>query len=403
MSLELVENYFKSIGVRNPKSDAVYVKQGRKRFGKPFEDLTYVMGARADGAAIDPYELKNSSLELSLYVGEHHASLVWREFASWLVRANIDGASQVLDLGCENGVLTCFYGSLRPDAKVVGVERCGAAVAAARKLATSLGLSNVSFEHADIQNYLARSAGRFPIIMATLAMHEILKRAGAREPFQWEGECERIEAVVLTDADLYAIETLKAVGGVLTEDGLFISLDRSPTSASMWWYAQCLEQAGMKVSLNRSYLIEGDRPSQAERFPLTVGRGSEPRTTPEEIVSLSSFKKLAATKMSFQDDLADVMVRSFGPTEVMFEAVCTFLNGSGVRTLRLLKTPTLLVLHDFTNHGFQAASLFPLVALPEALQLCTTITSEPEAYCAVHGSVTEDGKRWLARLDCPPE
>jgi hypothetical protein len=65
MSLELVENYFKSIGVRNPKSDAVYVKQGRKRFGKPFEDLTYVMGARADGAAIDPYELKNSSLELS--------------------------------------------------------------------------------------------------------------------------------------------------------------------------------------------------------------------------------------------------------------------------------------------------------------------------------------------------
>lgn len=228
MSLELVENYFKSIGVRNPKSDAVYVKQGRKRFGKPFEDLTYVMGARADGAAIDPYELKNSSLELSLYVGEHHASLVWREFASWLVRANIDGASQVLDLGCENGVLTCFYGSLRPDAKVVGVERCGAAVAAARKLATSLGLSNVSFEHADIQNYLARSAGRFPIIMATLAMHEILKRAGAREPFQWEGECERIEAVVLTDADLYAIETLKAVGGVLTEDGLFISLDRSP-------------------------------------------------------------------------------------------------------------------------------------------------------------------------------
>ena len=280
----------------------------------------------------------------------------------------------------------------------------GAAVAAARKLATSLGLSNVSFEHADIQNYLARSAGRFPITGPCHARN--FEASGGARTISWEGECERIEAVVLTDADLYAIETLKAVGGVLTEDGLFISLDRSPTSASMWWYAQCLEQAGMKVSLNCSYLIEGDRPSQAERFPLTVARrarGSEPRTTPEEIVSLSSFKKLAATKMSFQDDLADVMVRSFGPTEVMFEAVCTFLNGSGVRTLRLLKTPTLLVLHDFTNHGFQAASLFPLVALPEALQLCTTITSEPEAYCAVHGSVTEDGKRWLARLDCPPE
>jgi hypothetical protein len=31
MNLELVENYFKSIGVHRPKSDAVFVKQGRIR------------------------------------------------------------------------------------------------------------------------------------------------------------------------------------------------------------------------------------------------------------------------------------------------------------------------------------------------------------------------------------
>src|SRR5262245_10436750 len=64
-NFELVEDYFKSIGVRRPRSDAVYVMQGRKRFGKLFEELTFIIGARANGAAIDPYELKNSSLELS--------------------------------------------------------------------------------------------------------------------------------------------------------------------------------------------------------------------------------------------------------------------------------------------------------------------------------------------------
>jgi hypothetical protein len=31
-----VESYFKSIGVGRPKSDAVYVKQGLKKFGKAF-------------------------------------------------------------------------------------------------------------------------------------------------------------------------------------------------------------------------------------------------------------------------------------------------------------------------------------------------------------------------------
>ena len=190
MSLELVENYFKSIGMHRPKSDGVYVKQGRKRFGKPFEDLTLVIGSRANGIEIDPYELKNSSLELSLYVGEHHTSPMWREFASWLVRENIDKPSHVLDLGCENGVLTCLYGSLWPDAKVIGVERSPAAVACARKLAASLGLQNVCFEYADARGYLGENAGRFQIIIASHAMHEILEREGARKPFQWKGEYE---------------------------------------------------------------------------------------------------------------------------------------------------------------------------------------------------------------------
>jgi len=396
MSLELVENYFKSIGMHRPKSDGVYVKQGRKRFGKPFEDLTLVIGSRANGIEIDPYELKNSSLELSLYVGEHHTSPMWREFASWLVRENIDKPSHVLDLGCENGVLTCLYGSLWPDAKVIGVERSPAAVACARKLAASLGLQNVCFEYADARGYLGENAGRFQIIIASHAMHEILERERARKPFQWKGEYERIEDITLTDADLYAIETLKAVGAGLTEDGFLISVDRSPTPATMWWYAQCLEQAGMKVSLNRSYLIECQSPSGGERFPLTVARRArrtDPRTTAEEIVSLASFKKIAAMKMSFQEDAADAIVRSLGPTDLMFEAVCEYFDGSGVRTLRLLKTPTLLVLHDFTNHGFQTASLAPLVALPDVLQQCAAITSELEAHCTVHASVTEHGKR----------
>jgi hypothetical protein len=106
-------------------------------------------------------------------------------------------------------------------------------------------------------------------------------------------------------------------------------------------------------------------------------------------------------KMSFQEDLADAIVRSLGPTEIMFEAVCKYVDGSGTRTLRLMKTPTLLVLHDFTSRGFQAASVAPLVALPEVLQQCAAVTSELEAHGTVHGRVTQDGKRWLERLDCP--
>jgi SAM-dependent methyltransferase len=399
-----VESYFKSIGVGRPKSDAVYVKQGLKKFGKAFEDLTFLIGERANGVGADPYEDKNSSLDLSLYVGEYHVSNVWREFASWLVKENLPTPSEVLDLGCENGVLTCLYAILWPDAKVIGVERSPAAVAAARELAKRLSLGNVSFEQSDARRYLDANVGRFQVITATLVMHEFLAEAGRRKPFTWESEYERIEDITLTGADLHTVETLKAVVRALTTGGILISLDRSPHLASKWWYTQCLEAAGMKVSLARSYVIECSHPSGVERFPLTVARRAredESKTTPAEIVSLASFRELSALKLSLQADLADAFVRSIGPTEIMFDAVCEYLDGSGIRTIQLLKAPAFLVVHDFTNHGFRTAGIAPLVALPQVLSQCNDLTTELEAHCIVQKSVTEAAILWLSRLDCP--
>jgi hypothetical protein len=107
--------------------------------------------------------------------------------------------------------------------------------------------------------------------------------------------------------------------------------------------------------------------------------------------------------MRFREDLADAFVRSIGPTEIMFDAECEYLDGSGIRTIRLLKAPALLVLHDFTNHGYQTASIAPLVGLREVLSKCLVITSELEAHCTVQETVTEAAKIWLCRLDCPTE
>ena len=337
MTSEQVERYFTSIGIRRAKSQAVFEKQGRKRFGKTFEQLLFIVAQRGSGVEIDPYEAKNSSLDLSLYVGEYHASGMWREFASWLVRENLPTPSEVLDIGCENGVLTCFYAILWSNANVVGVERSQAAVSAARELAKRLGLGNVSFEQTDARHIVDANSGRFQIILATLVMHEFLNRTAARKPFAWDGEYKRIEDVILTNADLHAVETLKAVGAALADGGILISLDRSPHLASKWWYARCLEEAGMKVSLTRSNSIECQGVSGSERFPLTVlrcAREGEPATTPAEIVSLASFRELSALKMHFREDLADAFVRSIGPTEIMFDAVCEYRDGSGVRTIR---------------------------------------------------------------------
>jgi SAM-dependent methyltransferase len=235
MTSDQVERYFTSIGIRRAKSQAVFEKQGRKRFGKTFEQLLFIVAQRESGVEIDPYEAKNSSLDLSLYVGEYHASGMWREFASWLVRENLPAPFEVLDIGCENGVLTCFYAILWPNANVVGVERSQAAVSAARELAKRLGLGNVSFEQADARHFVDANPGRFQIIFATLVMHEFLNGTATRKPFAWDGEYERIEDVILTDADLHAVETLKAARRCADEHGFPSRMrpgDRPPVQRS---------------------------------------------------------------------------------------------------------------------------------------------------------------------------
>lgn len=358
---------------------------------------------RADGTSkADPYDLKNASLDLSLYVAEQYSSGVWRAFARWLVQEKLPVPQRVLDLGCENGVISCLLASVWPEAQVVAVDRSGPAILAARKLATRLGLKNVTFEEAGARHFLTQNQNTFSIIVATLATHEVLKDPGGREPFQWNEAYVALEDIRLSQKDEYAISVLRQIRSSLTPNGLFISLDRSPTSATTWWYVQCLEEADLRVSLRYSYKIEAQSAyGIVEKFPLTMTtRADEGRrnTSAEEILSLASFPELSALSLTLKEDVADLFLRSLGRTQIMFEAVAKYVDNSGIRTIQLLKTPTILVLHDFTDHGHRTAFVAPLVALPELVGQCQNIVQELKGQAVVSASTTEAGEELLARL-----
>jgi hypothetical protein len=104
------------------------------------------------------------------------------------------------------------------------------------------------------------------------------------------------------------------------------------------------------------------------------------------------------SKIQFEGDLADLLIRSIGPTVVLVSAKCDYVDGSGIRTLKLLKAPAVLVLHDFTSRGFQAASIAPCVALPDVLGQCQTIVSDLEGLGAVEATLTSAGRSELLGL-----
>ena len=82
----------------------------------------------------------------------------------------------------------------------------------------------------------------------------------------------------------------------------------------------------------------------------------------------------------------------------MFEVGAKYVDNSGTRTIRILKTPTILVLHDFTNHGAKTVFVAPLVALHELIANCQSIAKELDSDAVVTTSITEAGEALLARL-----
>jgi SAM-dependent methyltransferase len=62
----------------------------------------------------------------------------------------VDGAT-ILEFGCGPGVLTTYYARRYPQARVTGVDRSHACIAAAQRKAEALGLSNVHFVCLDLE------------------------------------------------------------------------------------------------------------------------------------------------------------------------------------------------------------------------------------------------------------
>ncbi|ETJ33131.1 hypothetical protein Q604_UNBC12421G0001, partial [human gut metagenome] len=61
---------------------------------------------------------------------------------------NLDG-KKVLDLGCDNGITTCFVANLYPNSEIIGVDKCKKGIKCAEEIAQKLGVKNVKFEAVD--------------------------------------------------------------------------------------------------------------------------------------------------------------------------------------------------------------------------------------------------------------
>lgn len=261
-----VESYLRSVGIGCYLERDAFWKRLQEKHGPIAEQVAHAISAREEGEDVDVYPLKNTTLALSIDVTAQYYNQMYKEFLSWFCREKFPEPTCLLDVGCDNGILSCFYGTLYPAAEVVGIDKCEQGIVCARELGHRLKLANVRFEVCDLQSLEGAFPERsFDLIMSTAVFHEV-PEFPEDEPDSGcasitmgpeDSDCARIVAELLR---------LLRYG-----TGTMVSMERCTDGETLAWWIRVLNQAGLSVDADRSTLLGYDNMyDKRETLPVVV-------------------------------------------------------------------------------------------------------------------------------------
>lgn len=98
------------------------------------------------------YSQKNKTLKNALAITLGVEGWAIAEICNWIAQNGDSFNGEVLDIGCDCGIIACFIAKRFPSVNVTGIDICESSIRTATELATQLGLSNVRFEKCDLKS-----------------------------------------------------------------------------------------------------------------------------------------------------------------------------------------------------------------------------------------------------------
>ena len=270
-----VARYFDALGVTEVNSQEARQKQTArlaKRHPHDWKHLEAVIHQRGEGDfSGDLYAAKNVNLDLSLGAGALHAGIVHRVFLTHFA-PKLPTPPTILDIGCENGLLACYYALLYPEADVAGFDPCAGAVGCATELCTLLGIRNAKFYTAALRDVAAMATGRtFQLIVGTTVFQD----SGFIPDHSGEGA----PAGFVSPHVIGPLNEVRALRQIVAASGEWISLERCRCSTDLAWWLQTVAASGWAIDWPRSQKIACTAGAEANDLNLTVflpANGSSP-------------------------------------------------------------------------------------------------------------------------------
>jgi SAM-dependent methyltransferase len=281
-----------------------------------------------------------------------------RPYLEAFVDLNLPVTGSLLDLGCGDGLVTCFYAAHYPRAQVIGLDYCPTCLLNTHHLARRLALRNVTVIEGNtldlgslFHNY------HFDLIIARCVFHRLF-------------HLEQDDRTQQADARSVLTEISRAIHQRLTPHGHFVSVEGWRTAAELRAWTVMLSAIHFEVDWRRSRLL----PAGSSRYStLLVTRKAETAIDGVErgVIQFFASSELArfTGPIVLRGYLAAAVLDSLQPKTSVYAFTVTSLNGAAWRR-QLWSRGQLLLTHDSTTWDDHEVTFWPgSVEIPLRSQL----------------------------------
>lgn len=256
--------------------------QIKEQLGPEFlQEFIRILDTRYEnkGKCLDIYSLKNNDMYTAMTFSGLYEGNYYRDAINYFASQSNHIKGKVLDVGSDNGVITCYLANRFPECTFIGIEREPSSVKIAQQLASKLGLNNISFVVTDIKQFKADD--QFDTITSSRTVTENNKDVVEPGLYGYT-KTLRENSVEYRDS---MIDYVNCIGTYLKPDGKIVQCERLANNQMYCGYLMAANQCQF-TQVEETYFFQSNEGGMTGRFAGMVFK-KEPPTISEEDIFLS--------------------------------------------------------------------------------------------------------------------
>ncbi len=144
--------YLQEIGFNRIRGKYGLADRWKSVFGNAKAEQIWKQWDSLPTGSIEFYDFKNSDPEISRSFSEAYDGDIIRKACNYIAAHKEYFGDTILEVGCDCGMISCFLARTFPEAKIVSIDRCAAAIEIAKAFAKKQGLDNITFLAVDLKD-----------------------------------------------------------------------------------------------------------------------------------------------------------------------------------------------------------------------------------------------------------